>query len=254
MASDTRIANGPSGSLIEFWRPLIWSAIVGGTVTALGIQLIFTLLGVGIGAALANPNTVDDPASALGGGAIAWLFISGIVSFAAGGFVAGCMSGVIRTGGGALHGIVSWALAAVFGATIATLAGATTMGGAAAGAGAMGGMSAQYAGAPFAVVPRGIDAPASPGTSGAATSPAAGAALRPMLVDRYGRELTEAEARALADQASSAVAKAALWTAAAFIASMVASAIGGTLGRRGHVRFIPAMKSSQGSWGTPATA
>lgn len=256
------MANERNGnvSMIEFWRPLVWSAIVGGMVTALGIQLIFTLLGVGIGAALANPNSAGD-ASSMSGGAIAWLFISGIVSFAAGGFVAGCMSGVIRTGGGALHGIVAWSLAAVFGATVATLAGATAAGGAAAGAGAatgMAGSSNNSMTAPFSMVMRSGVASATGAGSGAsgaaggsdASSAGAGGT---MLVDRYGRQLTESEARALADQASRAVAKASLWTALAFFVSMLAAALGGTLGRRGHVKLIPGAGQS-GAWGTPATA
>jgi hypothetical protein len=203
-----------NAALVEFWRPLVWSAIVGGAVAALGIQIILTLLGVGLGAAMTNPASDASGADAEGAGmgAVAWLIASGVISFGIGGFVAGCMSGVIRTGGGAMHGVLAWALAAVLGATVTAMAGSAALGGLATGAGA-----------------------------------AVNASAFQQTIDRSGQlgsdtaraEPTEAEARAAAERAAEAAARAALWTGVAFLLSMVSAGIGGTLGRRGHVKFFP---------------
>jgi len=208
-----------NAAVVEFWRPLMWSAIVGGMVVALGTQLILTLLGVGLGMAMADPaSNPGASAEGIGMGAVAWLFISGIISFGAGGFVAGCMSGVIRTGGGATHGIVAWSLAAVFGATVTALAGSTALGGAAAGMGAV--MKSTDMRMPY--------------VSGThiATDP------------RTGGPLDTPETRAAAEEAAEAAAKTALWTGAAFLASMLAAGAGGAMGRRGHVKFFPAATHS----------
>lgn len=200
------------GGLMEFWKPLSWSAIVGGTVMALGIQLVLTLFGVGIGMAMVNPVTDPDPTNGISTGAIAWLIVSGIISFGVGGWVAGHMSGVLRTGSGVLHGFSAWALAAVLGVALTTMAGSPILGGAAAGVGAANGTSGSYS-----------------NPAGVTTSTLADGTVR--FSDAYGKTMTEAEVRAAADETRRAVAQVSLWTGLAFLLSMVASGIGGRLGR-----------------------
>jgi hypothetical protein len=209
------VARAGGGGLLEYWRPFSWSAIVGGMVTALGIQLILTLLGVGLGMAAVNPMTDATPATDIAVGTIVWLFLSGIISFGTGGWVAGHMSGVLRTGSGSLHGVAAWALAAVFGATVTALAGSPVLGGAAAGVGAA---NNQPTGSYTFSMPAGVR-----GTT------AADGSVR--YYDAYGRSINETEARAAADAARRAAGKLAMSTGAAFLVSMAAAGLGGMLGR-----------------------
>ena len=198
-----------------FWKPVSWSAIFAGAVAALGAQVILTLIGTGIGAAAYNPNT-DNTGMTVG--AAIWLVLSGIISFGIGGYAAGHLSGFFRTTSGATHGALSWALAAVIGATVTVLAGSTTLGGAAAGVGA-----------------------AAPGYSRTSyTTAAAPGADRPsefrsaLPADRGTLDrgtINEADARAAADRASKAVAGASLVTAVAFALSVISACIFGMVGR-----------------------
>lgn len=216
------VAAGNRG-LYEFWKPLSWSAIVGGAVTALAIQVILTLLGIGLGLAMVNPMTDADPARGMGTAAIIWLIVSGIISFGAGGWVAGHMSGVLRTGSGFIHGAAAWSLAAVFGVVITALAGSSVVGGVAAGAGA----AAPTAQSAMASTP--------PGTR---FSTAADGTVR--WTDTYGRPMTETEVRTAADDARKAAAHAALWTGVAFLLSMVAGGFAGHLARMSPQNLLSA--------------
>lgn len=223
LVTDRGILSDRGGAIAEYWRPFVWSALFGGMITALGVQIIFTLFGIGIGLALGSPNAaVTDatpyPSIELGIASVLWLVVSGIISFGLGGWVAGRMSGYLRTGTGAMHGVAAWALAAVFGATVTAFAGAPVLGGAAAGAGAFSsGIGMQGNARQALVQERG--APDQ-------TSVAAGQA------DEYRTTLTAAELNTQAEQARRAAAKAALFTGAAFLLSMLAAGAGGTLGRK----------------------
>ena len=223
-ADDRGVAIG-GGGFVEFWKPLVWTAIVGGAVAALGVQLIFTLLGVGVGAALMDPIADPGESRDIGMGPILWLVISGIISFGIGGWVAGYTSGVLRTGSGAMHGVASWAFAAVFGATVTALAGAPVLGGAFSGIGA------------------------SDRNNVVRTEPREGAAPGSDRDTRYfiaGREVTEAEARQAADDAREELAKASLATGLAFLLSLVASGVGGTLGRRSPSQVLKEQTEPRG--------
>lgn len=214
-------------SLKEFWKPLIWPAIIGGMVIAMGIQIILTLFGVGLGAAVTNPASGGADAREMGIGAVIWLILSGIISFGVGGYIAGSMSGVLRTGGGAIHGILAWALAAVLGATLTALAGSATMGGAASGAGAA--MSNIDVTGPIAGLTDsnagGLIAPDQARSEGEGSTQAGAAA----------RAADSPEARVAAEEAAEAVAQVSMWTGVAFLLSMLSAAAGGVIGRKGHV-------------------
>lgn len=198
-----------NAAVMEFWRPVIWSAVLGGAVAALGVQLILSLFGIGIGAALMDPWY--DVADEIGVAAAIYTIISGMLSFGLGGWVAGRMSGVLRTGSGALHGVLAWAAAAVFGATVATLAGSAPLGGALSGAGMVASSSVGPAvGTPVDRTRTGA-APASPGDI----------------------MMTDAERRAAAEEAADGLARVALLTGGAFLLSLIAAGVGGTLGRHG---------------------
>ena len=87
-----------------------WGAIFAGTVVALVLQVMLTMLGVGIGMATLDPASGDNPAaSTFSITAAVWWFISGIIAAFAGGYVAARMSGRTVPTTGAFHGLTTWA-------------------------------------------------------------------------------------------------------------------------------------------------
>jgi len=104
-----------------------WGAVIAGVIVALVGQLLFTLLGAGLGAA-----TFDDAsADTIGIGAFAWWLVSGIASAFAGGWAAGWVSGSAPSVDrieGAWQAFVSWAAAAlIVAALVMTMAASSTM-------------------------------------------------------------------------------------------------------------------------------
>src|SRR5262249_52895975 len=95
-------------------RRISWSAILAGVAVTLGVSLLLTLLGAGLGAASINPMQESNPFQGLGKLSILWMVISGIVAFFAGGWVAGFGSGAATSKGeSAVHGFVAWSIAAI---------------------------------------------------------------------------------------------------------------------------------------------
>lgn len=87
-----------------------WGAILAGVVVALVVQVLLTMLGVGIGIATLDPGTSDNPAaSTFSIVAGIWYVVSGIIAAFAGGYIAARMSGKIVPTTGALHGLTTWA-------------------------------------------------------------------------------------------------------------------------------------------------
>lgn len=87
-----------------------WGAIFAGVVVALVVQVLLTMLGVGIGIATLDPGTGDNPAaSTFSIAAGIWYVVSGIVAAFAGGYIAARMSGKTVATTGALHGLTTWA-------------------------------------------------------------------------------------------------------------------------------------------------
>lgn len=87
-----------------------WGAIFAGVVVALVVQVLLTLLGVGIGLATLDPGTGDNPAaSTFSIVAAIWYVVSGIIAAFAGGYIAARMSGKTVATTGALHGLTTWA-------------------------------------------------------------------------------------------------------------------------------------------------
>lgn len=88
-----------------------WGAIFAGVVVALVVQVLLTMLGVGIGAATLDPGTGDSPqVSTFSIVSLIWYAISGIVAAFAGGYIAARMSGKSVATTGALHGLTTWAV------------------------------------------------------------------------------------------------------------------------------------------------
>lgn len=88
-----------------------WGAVFAGVVLALSVQFLLNLLGVGIGAAVIDPTTTDNPdpsTFSIAGGL--WFVVSGIIAAFLGGYVAGRVSGRPSKMTGAYHGLTSWAV------------------------------------------------------------------------------------------------------------------------------------------------
>src|SRR5947207_5020837 len=93
-----------------FGRPfarISWGAIFAGTVVALAIQLMLTLIGGAIGLSTFNGATVQSSAGTpLGAGAATWLVITSLISLFVAGYVTGRLGGTFN---GWLHGLATWA-------------------------------------------------------------------------------------------------------------------------------------------------
>jgi len=106
-----------------FWRqlhftPLSWAAIFGGLIGALALQVLFMLLGAGLGFALYHPITSDSPIEDLGKGGIIIQGVSAVFSLWFGGWIAGRFTPLASRASGGLHGFLVWCTATVVGVLI----------------------------------------------------------------------------------------------------------------------------------------
>ena len=93
-------------------RRISWAAIIGGVVLVVTAQLLWSLLGAGIGLDTVNANAGTTPsAGSLGISAGVWWIISSVVALAFGGFAAGWMAGIETRWDGVLHGLITWGIA-----------------------------------------------------------------------------------------------------------------------------------------------
>lgn len=83
-----------------------WSSVFAGGAIALVTYLVLSVLGTAIGAGAVDPMAQGNPLRGFGTGAGVWLFVSTLISVAAGAWVAG------RTAPdrGGLHGLLSWTI------------------------------------------------------------------------------------------------------------------------------------------------
>jgi len=103
---DTLVA--ANGSTVA--RRISWGAIIAGTVMALMVQLLLSILGLGIGAGTIDPISEANPVAGIGSGAGIWFAVSLLLALFAGGYVAGRAAGIPRRQDGLLHGLLTWAL------------------------------------------------------------------------------------------------------------------------------------------------
>ncbi len=139
-----------------FYRPrfsvpfsrISWGGIFVGLFVLIALQMIFTLLGAGIGLSVVRPtDDVNPSAAAITLGVGLWWVVTNWIALVAGGYIAGRLAGSHHGHDGCLHGTVTWALGLVVagvvlagavgtGASVAGKAVATVAAPAAAGAGA----------------------------------------------------------------------------------------------------------------------
>jgi hypothetical protein len=121
MTSDTRAdlqrsypsgAYAPTGlELIAAGRRRIsWGAVFAGVIVVLAVELLLSMLGIGIGLSLISPAQGNSPeASNFGVGAGVWWGVSYLIALFIGGYVAARLAGRLISWDGALHGILIWA-------------------------------------------------------------------------------------------------------------------------------------------------
>ncbi len=104
-------AYGVASSATSALNKVSWGAIFAGVAIALSTQFLLNLLGVGIGAAVLDPATYDNPEAStfsIAGGM--WFVIAGIIASFAGGYVASRLSGRSSNSTGGYQGVTSWAV------------------------------------------------------------------------------------------------------------------------------------------------
>jgi len=99
----------------KFWTAKIsWPAIFSGVLVTAVSQILFSLLGLGIGLATVDPLTETYPADGLGTGTIVWWSFSMLVSLFLGGWTTGKMYIPKLKGDLSMHGFLTWAAFTVF--------------------------------------------------------------------------------------------------------------------------------------------
>lgn len=93
------------------YNKVSWGAIFAGVAIAIAAQFLLNLLGVGIGAAVLDPATSDNPTASsfsIGGGI--WFVLAGIIAAFLGGYVSSRLSGRPSNSTGGYHGLTTWAV------------------------------------------------------------------------------------------------------------------------------------------------
>jgi hypothetical protein len=94
-------------------RRISWGAVFAGVVMVLAVQLLLSMLGLGIGLSTVDPAQSGGTPSAsnLGIGAGVWWGVSYLVALVIGGYVAARLAANLAAFDGILHGLLTWAFA-----------------------------------------------------------------------------------------------------------------------------------------------
>jgi hypothetical protein len=93
----------------------LWGAVLAGAVIAIGIQFIFTVLGLAIGISTTSGSAAPEAVSPIGVAAGAWWLITGTISLAVGGVVLGAMWEGTPGRQLIVHAATLWGVVAIFG-------------------------------------------------------------------------------------------------------------------------------------------
>ncbi|GAC1523229.1 MAG: hypothetical protein NVS2B16_31400 [Chloroflexota bacterium] len=105
-------ATATMGSQAQIHRRISWAAVFGGVIIVVVLQLLFSLLGAGVGLGTVNTNAGSTPAaSTLGVTAGLWWVFTSCIAIGVGGFVAAWFAGIEIRFDGILHGLVTWGIA-----------------------------------------------------------------------------------------------------------------------------------------------
>lgn len=199
-----------------------WGAVLAGLFSAMAAMVFFTVLGLALGLAALDPN---QPNNWLAAGTSIYGIITGLLSFAFGGFVAARTAAVGGAGNGFLHGAMVWITTTVLtvtllGSGLSMLLG-TTLNAAGEAAGAAVGSLADDA----ADAVTGDPNAGAAGDTGAAAD--AGAAIQDQ-AQQAANQVTPQQLEQAADTAS----QAAWWTLLGMGVTALAAIIGGVAGAR----------------------
>ena len=106
-------ANDYDSTIAVRVRRASWGAILGGFFTAAAMQMLLSLLGLAFGFWSIDPVTEDNPIAGLGTAAGIWWVVTGLISLAFGGWIAGYLAGFQDSVDGMIHGVVTWGLLTV---------------------------------------------------------------------------------------------------------------------------------------------
>lgn len=208
----------------SYFSWISWGSILAGVFVGLAVYMLLALLGVAAGLSAVDPQAAD-PAGSVPVATGIWTGISLLISAFIGGYVAARMSGLSRLGDGLFHGFVSWGVTTVLFAYLATTAVGSMLGGT------------------FNVLGQGLQG-ATQGAVSQAAAPdgsiaQAGQELRQRaegVVDQATAiiqgDQVPAQARNVAENAVSALAKASWWLFAGVLLSMLLGIGGGAAGIR----------------------
>lgn len=214
----------------RFRPPVYWSAIAGGVAAALITHFLLNLLGVGVGAAIVDPDVGMGPAAgeaAQQGGTAAYLWwaVSGIISSFVGGWIAGYLTAQAGRGNEMLHGFFAWGLTTLV--ILLVMAGA--LGAASRSVGNIAGPVASQADQ------LGQLSRAGSGQVDVRTDES-GARIFTFTQPNGERvEVTEQQMVQRAEQAADALAQGALWSFAALVLGAAAAIFGASAGRRARL-------------------
>jgi hypothetical protein len=113
-------------------RRVSWAAGFAGVVLTLAIQIVLSMLGVGIGMTTIDPIQAGGTpqASTFSMGAGIWWTLSYMIALGIGGYAAARLAGVAIKGDGMLHGLLTWGFALLVSAFLVTSAVGSILGGA----------------------------------------------------------------------------------------------------------------------------
>lgn len=103
LTKDNRAGYAPNAPLTPLKR-ISWSAVFAGVILSMVTYLLLSMLGTAIGAATIDPLQEGNPFSGLSTGALVWMVITILLSFAVGGYIAGRLA----QREGMLHGLLVW--------------------------------------------------------------------------------------------------------------------------------------------------
>lgn len=108
-AADRVATNEP---IVPALAHISWSAILAGAVVSLACHVALSTLGFGIGAASVDAYDLKNPTKGVPTILFVWMFVAGLISLFAGGWVAGRLAGTVPFDS-TIHGVITWALATV---------------------------------------------------------------------------------------------------------------------------------------------
>jgi hypothetical protein len=201
-------------------RRISWGAIFAGTVTALAVQLLLTLLGVSIGAWAADPAAGLAGMEGLGIGAAIWALVSFIIALFCGGWIAGRMSGLGNKLDGLLEGFLVWGAVTVFTFMLLTTAVGGILGGAAGLAGQTVAAAGEQVDDPEQVVRE------------------YGEPVRERMEDPQARQEMEETVREVGEEVATVTAAASFWSFLALLLGAIAASLAGRLGSASGMREV----------------